>query len=28
MPLSGPPFVDEEELQIIIDWIAEGAPDN
>lgn len=28
MPLSGPPFVDAEELQVIIDWIAEGAPDN
>ena len=28
MPLDGPPFVDEEELQVIIDWIAEGASDN
>lgn len=28
MPLSGPPFVDEDEIQLIHDWIAEGARDN
>jgi hypothetical protein len=25
MPLDGPPFLDEEERQLLIDWIAEGA---
>lgn len=28
MPLSGPPFFSDEELQIVSDWIAEGAKDN
>ena len=28
MPLDGPPFLTEEERQIIADWIAEGAEDD
>jgi hypothetical protein len=28
MPLDGPPFLTERELQVISDWIAEGADDN
>ncbi|MCG8418312.1 MAG: hypothetical protein MJE77_10255 [Proteobacteria bacterium] len=28
MPLDGPPFLDNEQRQLIIDWIAEGARDN
>jgi cytochrome c len=28
MPLDGPPFLDDEDLEIIIDWIAEGASDD
>ena len=28
MPLSGPPFLTADELQLIHDWIAEGAADN
>jgi hypothetical protein len=28
MPLGGPPFLTNEELQLIHDWIAEGAADN
>jgi hypothetical protein len=28
MPLSGPPFLGERELQLLGDWIAEGADDN
>lgn len=28
MPFNGPPFLDEEALRIISDWIAEGARDN
>ena len=27
MPLDGPPFLDREELQLIEDWIAQGARD-
>jgi hypothetical protein len=27
MPLDGPPFLDKEELQLIEDWIAQGARD-
>lgn len=26
MPLNGPPFVDEDEIQLLADWVAEGAP--
>jgi hypothetical protein len=26
MPLNGPPFVDADEVQLLADWIAEGAP--
>jgi hypothetical protein len=25
MPLNGPPFVTEDELQLLADWVAEGA---
>jgi hypothetical protein len=28
MPLNGPPFFTHEEVQLIADWIAEGAEDN
>jgi hypothetical protein len=28
MPLDGPPFLDEEDRQVIADWIAEGAHEN
>jgi Planctomycete cytochrome C len=28
MPLNGPPFLNDEERQLIHDWIAEGALDN
>lgn len=28
MPLDGPPYLGPEELQLIHDWIAEGAEDN
>ena len=28
MPLNGPPFLDDDERQLIHDWIAEGALDN
>lgn len=28
MPFNGPPFLDDAALQIISDWIAEGARDN
>lgn len=28
MPLNGPPFFNEVELQVLSDWIAEGAIDN
>jgi hypothetical protein len=28
MPLSGPPFLSEAEIDLIHDWIAEGAKDN
>lgn len=28
MPLSGPPFLNEREIQLLRDWIAEGADDN
>lgn len=28
MPLSGPPFFDEDDLQKLSDWIAEGAKEN
>jgi hypothetical protein len=28
MPLNGPPYLDDEERQLIHDWIAEGALDN
>lgn len=28
MPLSGPPFLTTSELQLVNDWIAEGADDN
>ncbi len=28
MPLNGPPFLSPEEVQLIHDWIAEGALDN
>jgi len=28
MPLDGPPFLSENEIQLIIDWIEEGAPNN
>ncbi len=28
MPKDGPPYLDAEQAQIIVDWIAEGANDN
>jgi hypothetical protein len=28
MPLNGPPFWTDDELQLLHDWIAEGASDN
>jgi mono/diheme cytochrome c family protein len=28
MPLNGPPFLTDQEIQIITSWIATGAPDN
>jgi mono/diheme cytochrome c family protein len=28
MPLNGPPFLTDQEIQIITSWIAAGAPDN
>ncbi len=28
MPLDGPPFLSQNEIQRIRDWISEGAPDN
>jgi hypothetical protein len=28
MPLGGPPFLTDEEINLIHDWIAEGAADN
>ena len=28
MPLDGPPYLSEEEQQLLRDWIAEGALDN
>lgn len=28
MPLDGPPFLDDEDVQVIADWIAEGARDD
>jgi hypothetical protein len=28
MPLGGPPFLSDEEIRFIHDWIAEGAADN
>ncbi len=28
MPLDGPPFLSQSEIQLIIDWIEQGAPDN
>jgi hypothetical protein len=28
MPLDGPPFLEDEDVQLISDWIAEGASDN
>ncbi len=28
MPLDGPPYLDESELQLVHDWISEGARDN
>ncbi len=28
MPLDGPPFLDDEQIRLISDWIAEGAHDN
>jgi hypothetical protein len=28
MPLNGPPFFNADELQLVHDWIAEGAADN
>jgi hypothetical protein len=28
MPISGPPFLSEEELTLVHDWIAEGGNDN
>ena len=27
MPLDGPPFLSDEEIRLISDWIAQGAPD-
>jgi len=28
MPLNGPPFLDDRQLQLVHDWIAEGALEN
>jgi Planctomycete cytochrome C len=28
MPLDGPPFLDDDDLQLVSDWIAEGAHDD
>ncbi|MFQ5750993.1 MAG: hypothetical protein ACE5HI_03270 [bacterium] len=28
MPLDGPPFLSQNEIQLIRDWIADGAPNN
>lgn len=28
MPFDGPPFLDEDQVRLIVDWIAQGAPDN
>jgi len=28
MPLDGPPFLSQNEIQLIRDWIEQGAPDN
>lgn len=28
MPLGGPPYLSEEQLQLLHDWISEGAKDN
>ncbi len=28
MPLDGPPYLPEEEIRLIADWIAQGAPDD
>jgi hypothetical protein len=28
MPLNGPPYLSDDEIQLIRDWIAEGARDN
>jgi hypothetical protein len=28
MPIDGPPFLGDEDLQLVSDWIAEGAKDN
>ena len=28
MPMSGPPFFTDQQLQLVADWIAEGAQDN
>lgn len=28
MPLDGPPFLDDDEIRLITDWIAQGAPDD
>ncbi|UCH74303.1 MAG: c-type cytochrome [Rhodospirillales bacterium] len=28
MPLDGPPFLDGDEIRLITDWIAQGAPDD
>ena len=28
MPLGGPPYLSEDEQQLVRDWIAEGARDN
>ncbi|HTM22519.1 MAG TPA: c-type cytochrome domain-containing protein [Kofleriaceae bacterium] len=28
MPLDGPPFLDDEDMELIVDWIAEGAGDD
>jgi mono/diheme cytochrome c family protein len=28
MPFDGPPFLDDDEIRLIVDWIAQGAPDD
>ncbi|RME81187.1 MAG: hypothetical protein D6775_14245, partial [Caldilineae bacterium] len=28
MPFDGPPFLSDEQIALIVRWIAEGAPDN